>query len=246
MNEKYSFDVKISMSHCDHSYKLGIPETADMFMDGATDHAALLGVGYYDMAEQQLFWMAARCRYRFYRRPAALENVTMTTWPGKIKYAICNRYYTLTKGDELLAEGMTEWVIYNMATGKLETRAQEIYAHLPCSEETVCDGRKVRMGRDFSGDTLIGKHIIKSVDIDIGHHMNNVDYIRAAMSMFSTAELEAMDIKELEISYIEQSREGEELSFYRRETETGYDIGILHADGTVSATVHLVCNKIQG
>lgn len=246
MNEKYSFDVNISMSHCDHSYRLGIPQTADMFMDGATDHAAILGVGYEQMAEQQLFWMAARCRYRFHRRPATLERVKMTTWPGKIKYAICNRYYTLTCGDELLAEGMTEWVIYNTASGKIETNAQEIYAHLPFNEETVCEGRKVRMGRDFSDDTLIGRHTVNSTDIDIGHHMNNVAYIRAAMSMFSTAELDAMDIMELEISYIEQSMEGEELYFFRRETEAGYDIGILHADGKVSATVHLVCNKIQG
>lgn len=243
MNEKYSFDVKMSMSRCDFRWQLGVPQAADIFMDAATDHADVLGVGFDKMTAQNLFWMAARCRYRFHRMPKALEEVKITTWPGKIKYAICHRYYTMTQGDELLIEGMTEWVIYNTKENKLETNAPEVFKFLPFNEEIVCEGKKIRMSRDFSNDVELGRYTVRSTDIDIGHHMNNVAYIRAMMSMFSTEELETLDIRELEINYIAQCMEGEELSFRRRDTVDGMDIGVLHADGSVGATIHLIIGK---
>lgn len=239
MDNKYSFDVKIPMSRCDFRYRLGVAQAADCFMDAATEHGDMLGVGFEKMAERNLFWMAARCRYRFYRMPDCLESVKVTTWPGRIRYAVCNRYYTMTSGDELLMEGMTEWVVYNTKENRMETNAAELLC-LPCSEEIVCVGRKVRMSRDFSADAELGTYVVRSTDIDLGRHMNNVAYIRAAMSMFSTSELERMDIKELEINYIAQCREGEELRFRRRETEDGMDIGVVRPDGTVGATIHLV------
>lgn len=239
MNEKFIRHENISMSRCDYSWRLGIPQAADMLMDAATDHAQLLGVGFDAMASQSYFWMAARCKYRFHRRPAAQEAVTLTTWPGRIRYAICNRYYTLCCKDELLIEGMTEWVIYNTAENRIETAAQEIFKALPYCEELVCTGKKLRMSRDFSTDREIGRHIVCSTDIDIGRHMNNVAYIRALMGMFTTEELAQMDIAELEINYMEQCREGETLSFRRRDTADGMDVGILHGDGTAAATVHL-------
>lgn len=239
MDNKYSFDVKIPMSRCDFRYRLGVAQAADIFMDAATDHGDMLGVGFEKMAERDLFWMAARCRYRFHRMPDCLENVTVTTWPGKIRYAVCNRFYTMTSGGELLAEGLTEWVVFNTKENRIETSAAELLC-LPYNEETVCAGRKVRMSRDFSADAELGRYIVRSTDIDIGHHMNNVAYIRAAMSMFSTAELERMDIEELEINYIAQCREGEELSFRRRETEDGMDIGVVRPDGGIGAAIHLV------
>lgn len=243
MENKHSFEMKIPMSRCDFRWHLGPAQAADIFMDTATEHGDMLGVGFDKMAEQDLYWMAARCRYRFHRMPQGLEKVSVTTWPGKIRYAICNRYYTMTQGEELLAEGMTEWVIFNTRENRIETNAEKMLHEFPYNEDVACSGRKIRMSRDFTDAAELGKYTVRSTDIDVGHHMNNVAYLRAMMSMFSTEELERMDIKELEINYINQCREGDELSFRRRDTADGMDIGIVRADDNIGATVHLILGE---
>ena len=73
--------------------------------------------------------------------------------------------------------------------------------------------------------------------------MNNVQYVRVAFGMFTNRQLEAMDIAEVEIAYRLQCFEGETLSLYRRETENGFDIGIIKEDGKTAATLRVLFRK---
>ena len=136
MDNKYSFDVKIPMSRCDFRYRLGVAQAADIFMDAATDHGDMLGVGFEKMAERDLFWMAARCRYRFHRMPDCLENVTVTTWPGKIRYAVCNRFYTMTSGGELLVD--FNRAFWRSVALNLEFQFRMVLQHGSCDSHVLC------------------------------------------------------------------------------------------------------------
>lgn len=240
MENIHRVEQKIAMSMCDFRYRLGIAQAAGLFMDAATEHSAELGVGLDVIGEKGYFWLAARAKYRFYRFPDALEEICVTTWPAKVRCGICNRYYRMTAQDELLAEGRTEWAVFNRRIGRIDTNPDEIFSAMPYREETACDGRMARVNRDFSADRKLGTYKVQSVDIDVGQHMDNVNYIRAILAMFSTRQLAEMDVRELEISYISQSMEGEELSIFERETEEGMQFGVFHEDGSISAAANMI------
>lgn len=65
--------------------------------------------------------------------------------------------------------------------------------------------------------------LVKSTNIDYCHHTNNVEYLRFLMNTYSVDELEKNRIKEIEISYINQSFEKETLEIYRK-SEKNKDI----------------------
>ena len=126
MEVKLTWELTVRASQCDAAGKLGIPAVFALFMDMATEHADALGIGLRELGKRGLFWLAVRTRVRLYRRPAMLEKVQAATWPEKPGRIRCNRDYTVAAGDELLAQGRTEWAVIHPETGKLVS-AGEIY-----------------------------------------------------------------------------------------------------------------------
>ncbi len=236
METVYKRDMSVPMSMCDFQGRLSIADTVGIFMDMATEVTELLDIGLTAMERDSFFWLTVRTRCRFHRRPKALEQITAATWAHAMQRAVCNRYYTLSQGEELLAEGKTEWMVLDKLTGGLAASLGPGFYSFPASDETVCDGKKTRVSRDFGGDKLLGLYSVRSTDIDIGHHMNNIAYIRAILGMVPTAELRELNIREFEAVYISPCLEGQELSIYRRDCEDGFELGLFRPDGQLAAT----------
>ena len=51
-----------------------------------------------------------------------------------------------------------------------------------------------------------------------------------------------MDIKEIDVLFKSQSFEGETLKICKREFENGFDIGVLHADGSIAVNARFTLN----
>ncbi|MBQ3405177.1 MAG: hypothetical protein IJG63_07165, partial [Oscillospiraceae bacterium] len=217
MNGKYEISFKVPISMCDYRGRLSYADAASIFLNMASEDAESRGLGVSAMPVMNFFWLTLRARYRFHRMPACLEEITVRTWIGRMKSALCNRYYTITKGDELLVEGKTEWAVFDTVAGRLASPVAEEFKTQAYLDETVCDGAKYRVSKDFGADSLLGKYMVSSADIDIGMHMNNVAYLRAVLSLFTTEQLSALDIREIDVNYHTPSLEGDELSIYKRD-----------------------------
>ena len=63
MENKYSFDYTVPVSFCDHNAKLSFMGIFNIFMDLATEHAALLKVSNADL--ENCFWVAAKTKVKF-------------------------------------------------------------------------------------------------------------------------------------------------------------------------------------
>lgn len=237
MDNRLDKDIYISPSLCDHSGRLGIPNTFSLFMDLAAEHAEALGIGQTYMGQRGLFWVAAKTRVRFFSRPEMMSRVTASTWSDVIERIRSYRYYTVTNGDRLIAEGKTEWTIIDTSSGKIARFDDDMRSAVHAPEKTACSGDFLRVKDNFSDDEQFGIYTVRSADIDMGSHMNNAAYIRALIGAFSTAELDSMNISELEICYRTPCYEGEELIFKRRKTESGYEIGMIKPNGKAAALI---------
>lgn len=229
----------VPISACDNNGVFSIAGIFDLFMDMATEHAAFLNLGMDDLSKKDCFWVAAKSRVQFSKRPKMLEEVTVSTWPekpGNIRY---NRYYTIASGDDIIVKGKTEWTILDKHTGRPKKSAEVYPSDLEHREEVVCEEPFARINTDFSDAEEILKYKVTSRDIDVAQHMNNVAYIRAVLSAFSCKELENMSISELEIAYRAQCYEGESISIRRRRVENVLEIGVLKEDGKTAATLRL-------
>ena len=204
---------------CDASGRLGVPDAFALFMDVATEHAEILGVGMHGLMRRDLFWLTARTRLRFHRRPALVEQVTAETWPEKPERSRCNRDYRLTQGGETLIEGKTEWMILNLKTGRLFPTDGVFPGDLRFSEDRVLPGPFTRLMDDFEGAEDFGAYTVRSTDIDLGGHMNNAAYVRAIAGAFSTEAWNALNIREMEVAFRSPCFEGNVLRIQKRQQE---------------------------
>lgn len=242
MEIKLQKNIKIETSMCDNLSKLSIPSLFTIFMDLACEHAPMLGLGSDTLIPKGLFWVAAKTKVKIHRKPEMLTEATACTWPeapGRIR---TNRYYTLSDQNGVLAEGKTEWAIIDIKTGR-PVKLSEVYpenmVHL---EEKVCDLPFARIKDDFENCDSLGTYTVRSTDIDIGQHMNNVAYIRALFGAFTCKELESLNFTDIDISFKNQCYEGETLSLLKKKAENGFEIGFIKQDGTVAATISLESN----
>ena len=240
MQNKLVKDFVVPVSGCDHNAQLSFVGIFNAFMDIATDHACLLGIGNDSLLKRGCFWVAAKTRIRATRRPFMTEKIKIATWPEKPGNIRCNRYCSISDESGVIIEGKTEWTIIDAQSGRPQ-KTGEIYPsgfeHL---DDVVCGEPFFRFKTDFSLCEEIAKHKVVSSDIDMSKHMNNVAYIRAVLSAFPYEEMDRMDISEIEIAYKAQCFEGELLSIRKIQTdEKTMEIGVLKADGTCAAALRL-------
>jgi len=239
MYEHYERPLVIDVSHCDWTGKLSVPAAFDLFMDMAARHADAMGVGFKDLTPKHQFWLTVKTRITFYRRPKLLEECTISTEPIRPVAVRGLRDYAITKGDEVLVRGKTEWVVIDFSTNRLVPQKQVLKEGTEMKPESDDPVPFAKISPDFSDAQLLGTHTVQSTDIDVGHHMNNAKYLYALASMAGTQEREALEAKSpyvVEIVFRKPCLEGNELAFYERTLEpeaapaAGADAAIAAAD----------------
>ena len=230
-------NLTVLPSGCDREMKLSVPELFAWFMDIATLHAEQLGVGADAMFSRGLFWLTVKTKVRILRRPRMLESVTLSTRPLVPERVKAIREYRLEKDGELLAEGKTEWAVIRTDTGRLCPMAGIFPAEVELAAEPQYPAPFARINPDFSGAEALGSYTVRSTDIDLGGHMNNVAYLRALLGTLSGQELARLPQGELEIVFRTPCFEGETLRVLRRPTETGWELAALKPDGTPAVFV---------
>ena len=226
-----TIDAITMSSMCDERSLMSIPALLDAFQDIAGIHAASAETGVLQLEDMGLFWVVSKMRMVIKRRPLVLEKTQLSTWilpPDRIS---CERDCALKSGDEMLAYGRCIWAALRRDNGKPEPMAN-FYPH-PDELIAAPDDRPFRrMSRNFDGAAEIGRYTIRSVDIDRGGHLNNVNYVRAMLGCFTCEEIAEMDITELDLQFRLQCYEGETITFVKRDSETAkMEIGALNSEG---------------
>ena len=146
----------------------------------------------------------------------------------------CNRCYQIIKDGEVFINGITEWVIIDAETRHLRKVESTSYPNdIEWITEKSIDEKFRKFKDDFTENDFINKRIVRSGDIDVTHHTNNVTYITMLLDTFTVKELENMTLKEIEVSYLSESLEGETLSIYRKDNEDGHYFSIKKDDGKI-------------
>lgn len=232
-------DIKILPSMCDGDSRLSIAAALDEFQNTATLHADTFDIGPDGMNRRYYFWIITKTRIHINRMPEMMDDVVLRTWIQAPERICCERDYSISMNDEVLAYGRSIWAVISRDTGKL-VPMKGLYPELDFCVAPPDDKAFLRLGKKFDGAEEIGSYTIRSIDIDLGGHMNNVNYVRAMLGCFTTEEIKRFNISQLELNFISQSYEGETLTFLKKTAEDGgeqngglFDIAAADPDGKI-------------
>ncbi|MBQ6508757.1 MAG: hypothetical protein IJI07_04715 [Flexilinea sp.] len=231
MDNKLTIQVEIQPSDSDYAELLSYPDIFALFQNITVTHSKSFKYDQSILTPKGLFWVTARNRIRITRRPAVGETVDLSTWPEEPDRIRGRRNYTIKNGDELLIEGTTEWAILDRNTNRLFIINKLYDPDFEFCREKVLPENFYRFTGDFPGEPF-AEYKVRSIDIDFEGHMNNVAYIRALFGLFSRAELEKMDPKEIECHFKVSCYEGDRLLWYKRDSGEGLELCARLENGT--------------
>ena len=141
--------MQIAMSHCDQTLMLGVPQTFGLLLDLATEHAETLGIGTRLIREKGVFWLTARTRVTFHRRPALGETMRCETGFGQVEGAHSTRFYRIERDGECLVEAETRFVAVEAAAG--QPIPVSAFMETDGMTEQTPEAPPKRIDADFSG-----------------------------------------------------------------------------------------------
>lgn len=228
---QYSEKTYIKAGMCDSSARLGMADTFVMFMDIASHHADLIGCGMDALMEKGYFWLTVRTSVEFYTRPAMGREITLTTWPEKPSKYLCNRDYRIEDETGVLVEGKTEWAVSDIRAGKAAPVSVLYPEDLVICEEKLDHIAFPKFRDDAADFEPLGDYRVVSTDTDLGGHMNNAAYVRAAAGLLSTEEWKSLAVLGIDTMFSSQAREGDVLSFGIKKTDGMITLRALSGDG---------------
>ena len=233
MQETFTTHITVGPGAADSTGRLGFADTFGVFQDAAALHAEKIGVGFKDMLKKGMFWLTVKTQVHFITRPRIMTEAELTTWPEAPGRMRGNRSYLLTQNGAPCAIGKTEWAVIDTNSKSL-VQMKDVYpAELAFTRPTVTEEPFARVSADFDGVEPYARCTVRSVDIDVGGHMNNTAYVRAVMGSLSNREIEALDIKRMDVIFRAQCFEGDELSLQKLPSENGLSIRVSKGEETV-------------
>ncbi len=244
MEEVYSRQLDIDPGNTDISGRLSYQGVFGAFMDIASRHASVLGIGIQGMQAKGLFWLTVKTRVRFFRRPFIGETVTVKTWPEAPEKVRGNRSYVLEKGEEILAAGKTEWAVMDVVKHRIAPMGGLYPDDLRFDTPSACPEPFAQVKDVFDEEDVFCEYRVRSTDIDVGGHMNNVAYVRALMSCFSSAEISAMDIRCIDVIFRSPCFEGDLLTIQKKQAEDAVHVR-MHKNGETVLLASVECGKTE-
>ena len=181
MNWSRTEDFKIRGYEVGPDEKVPVQSLCGYMEEAASLHAAELGFSVEALHSRGFAWALARMQMELYALPAAEDLVRVKTWPVAVEKLQYRRDFLLTGpgergGETVLAKAVTDWVVINLDSRRVERVPQFIYALQPADPEYVLEKEKLRLEGQEGAPELASFRVRKS-DIDRNRHVNNVRFL---------------------------------------------------------------------
>lgn len=179
-----------------------------------------LGFGYDDIIPFGYGFLIVATYCEMKRAVHPKDVLTAETWPLTPRHVIFERDYRVkNEAGEEVAALASRWCLVDLKNGTL-LPPTALRAHAACpyrNEQTASPVWKIRKlgdeGREVYRLTARASHF------DHYHHVNNAKYADFFMDCFTEEELLTKHIKSFRVAYAKQVKEGEEMVFYRADTQ---------------------------
>ncbi len=160
------------------------------------------------------------------------DTADLSVWMEPYRQPVLvNLNFVLRQHGQTAATGKLENCVFSLVRQRpLRLSAIEFPEGIPEENpESVPDF--VRLEPSTEGMEKRYSRVVRMSDLDKSNHMTNLRYIDMFQDAYDSAFWKTLDPREMEISFLSQCREGEELTVLGRTEENAVYLAAVHADG---------------
>ena len=187
------------------------------------------------------FWIVTKMKLVPYSKLKAGDKVNFTTWTHEPGVVRALRDGVLKHKNTIKAKYVAEWCCLDFETRRPRRINSINYPELKMEKTNFNKMDFSNLKEEFNELDYCYSRIIRSSDIDVNQHTNNLKYNQIALDAFSVKELNSFKIKEYEIYFMNESYEGDEIAVFKKRIKDY----ILVEGKTSDKTIFRVVMKIK-
>ena len=184
-----------------------------------------------------LGFILSKTRLALYKPLYAFEDITVETFTVPSRGFSFNRFFRITRGDEVIAAADTTWALVSLKTKEL-CRVEDFdfgFEH----EGAIDIGIPTRF-RVPKTELLepVGERKIVYSDLDYNMHMNNTRYADMLCDFMPYEDISK--IKGISLSYLHEAAFGDTIKIYCTKTDNKFDFRTVNENGIVCLEAEII------
>jgi medium-chain acyl-[acyl-carrier-protein] hydrolase len=219
-----------------HVYETGPDGNLNLYslfnymQDIAADHAVKLGFGRDDLMRDNRFWVLSRMYAVISEWPLWGEKIVIKTWPNGTDKLFALRNYEINYPDgRHIASASSSWLILDHTTKKVQ-RPDSILTQFNPNQHSGNSPIRyaLKLGPASDNGHISSLFRIKSSDLDVNLHTNNVRYLKWVCDTYDPDFIMKNVPQSVEINYLAESVYDQEIMI-RSSVEKGDGIFYNHS-----------------
>ncbi len=230
--------ITVDDTNIDYELKVPVIEMVRMLEISTFNHADKIGLDHDSMIrDSNAFWVVSKMKLVIKGDIHSQDKLTIKTWthvPGMLRF---NRDCVLKVKNSVKAKATAEWCCLDYETRKVRKASTVKYPDLEMVEKKELNLQYTNLRLDLSEADYVYTRKIRTTDIDVNNHTNNLKYNYIAFDALNIDELRSIDIKEYEIYFVNESRYNDEIKVYKKKVKDCYYIESKIEDKTIFRVV---------
>lgn len=205
----------ITSAYIDVSGKMGIAQTVLMVQDNLTENFGALKMDNFCVNEKGGYWAIYKAKFKFFKRPFWRDKVITTSFPtdnAPIRTYV-NTSITTVEGEPIILAVQEACCLDLERHRPMKLEAVDFPAE--GTPEHFMDNKFSKFPVESEEYQEVYRQKVLPQHIDMSHHMNNIEYVKLALNVFSATDLELCIPAMLELHFMGETREGQEVKIFR-------------------------------
>ncbi len=210
----------LSAGEVDAEGRLSLPLLTAKIIDIATADANALGIGNPVMADSGCGWVLSRLTIEMLRYPLVNEQYSLTTWIEDWNRHFSTRCFRIDDArGNAAGYARSIWMVMNT-----RTRDNAGLSHLTLPDGAIpglpCPIARQAKHTSIPEELTDREYTFRYTDIDFYRHVNTVRYVNLLLNCFTLEEMDAAEVRRLELSFLHESHYGQRVQIrHRKESD---------------------------
>ena len=218
MENEYKRKFFIGYSNCDRKVNLSVLNSLYLIQDMMTEYFGFLKSDNIILkSENNAIWVLAKTKVHFNKYPKWRDLIEGTVFTTGIKpIRVETEAQFKDKDNNVLFYANQETCVIDLTDRKIRKINTVNYPTGVQIKEGINKEKYLRLNTEFTEADKVYEQKIHSTDIDFSYHTNNVSYVKYNLNSLNSDFIDSHKITDFEIHYINESKEGQKLSIYKK------------------------------
>ena len=223
----------ITSAYIDVSGKMGIAQTVLMVQDNFTENFGQIKQDNFFVKSKGGYWAITKAKFKFLTRPFWGDKVVTTSFPANTSLirTVENTAITTLSGEPIVLAIQEACCLSIDRHRPMKLSAVEFPTKEPPAP-FLEDGFD-RFNEAALAYAEVYRQKVLPQHIDMSRHMNNIEYVKLALNVFSVEDLAVCTPSELEVHFLGESLEGQTRRIFRAEHNGATYMKILEGERAV-------------